>query len=126
MLKTTIIRFLLLWGGCLVLMLVLGGGVSIPGRLLIGTGLSFFCYSFSWARGALGRLGSFVGRYSLIALLFGSIPAITLAVVIFLVAFPLICLAGIVLGAIRLAANICQAARMDGSASGNGHTMNLW
>lgn len=126
MLKTTIVRFLLLWGGCLALVLVLGGGVSIPGRLMIGTGLAFFCYSFSWARGVLGRLGSFVGRYSLIALLFGSIPAVTLAVVIFLIAFPLICLAGTALGAIRLAANIRQAVRLDGSVSAKGNTLNLW
>ena len=114
MLKQTIFRFAALWGGCVAVTLFLlnppGGVMGLLAYSLAGT---FFFYAFSWVKEPLKWLMAFTGKYGFLAILFGSLPAILIVAVIFVTGLPILCMAGMALGAIRLAYNIWYAVSLD-------------
>ena len=114
MLKQTILRFAALWGVCLAAALFLlnppGGVMGLLAYSLAG---AFFFYAFSWVKEPLKWLMAFTGKYGFLAILFGSLPAILIVAVIFVTGLPILCMAGMALGAIRLAYNIWYAVSLD-------------
>lgn len=128
MLKQTLLRFAALWGLCAAATIFLlnpPGGVT--GILAYSLGETFFFYAFSWVKEPLKWLMAFTGKYGFLAILFGSLPAVLIVLVIFIMGLPILCMAGMVLGGIRLAYNVWYSVCLDrqGILPGDNDTLNL-
>lgn len=128
MLKQTLLRFFILWGLCAAATVFLlnssGGGVEI---LTYSLGGSFFFYAFSWVKEPLKWLLAFTGKYGFLAILFGSLPAILIILVIFVTGLPILCTVGATLGVFRLVYNIFYSVYLDaqGILPGDNDTLKM-
>lgn len=98
MLKQMILRFAALCGLCVAATVFLlnppGGVTAILAYSLAET----FFYAFSWVKELLKWLMAFTGKYGFLSILFGSLPAILIILVIFIIGLPLLCMAWMILG----------------------------
>lgn len=128
MLKQTLLRFAALWGLCVAATIFL---LNPPGGLAVILAYSvaetFFFYAFSWVKDPLKWLMAFTGKYGFMAILFRSLPAVLIVLLIFITGLPLLCMAGIILGIIRLAYNVWYAVSLDqqGILPGDNDTLRL-
>ena len=109
MLKQTIFRFAALWGGCVAATLFL---LNPPGGVM---------GSLAYSKGPLKWLMAFTGKYGFLGILFGSLPAILIVAVIFVTGLPILCMAGMALGAVRLAYNVWYSICLDRQGILPGH-----
>lgn len=114
MLKQTLLRFAALWGLCVVATIFL---LNPPGGVLAvmaySLGETFFFYAFSWVKEPLKWLMAFTCKYGFLAILFGSLPAILIVLLILITGLPILCTAGMLLGSIRLVYNVWYATCLD-------------
>lgn len=113
MLKQTLIRFAVLFTACTAAVLLLHSTQTMGSCVFLSLALAFFVYAFAWARGPLAWLAAFASKYGFIALLFGSLPGILLIVLFAAIGFQFLCLAAVVVGAVRFVLNIGYSIYLD-------------